>query len=170
MKSSCNIREAEATKIKDEDMEVLEDVDKEPAEKSEEALKKIFVQQENDERFFLLGSGLTEEEEKESNLSETGDQDVQTFNRKNSGGFKALNNEAEYEALIAGLKLAVTIEVDVVIVFYDSQLIVNQAIGEYAARDERMSTYVNKSNDQVEASNRVILDGIKKRLEAAKGK
>ena len=48
-------------------------------------------------------------------------------------GFKASNNEAEYEALIAGLKLATTMEADVVVVFYDSQLIVNQAIGEYAA-------------------------------------
>ena len=46
-------------------MEVLEDIDKEPAEKSEEALKKILVQDGDEERFFLLGSGLAEEEEKE---------------------------------------------------------------------------------------------------------
>ena len=48
-------------------------------------------------------------------------------------GFKASNNEAEYEALIAGLKLAATIEADEVTVFCDFQLIVNQATGEYAA-------------------------------------
>ncbi|XP_028073084.1 uncharacterized protein LOC114275267 [Camellia sinensis] len=59
-------------------------------------------------------------------------------------GFKASNNEAEYEALIAGLKLAVTMEADEVVVFFDSQLIVNQATGEYAARDERMIVYVKK--------------------------
>ena len=35
-------------------------------------------------------------------------------------GFKASNNEAEYEALIAGLKLTVAMEVDEVIVFCDS--------------------------------------------------
>lgn len=40
-------------------------------------------------------------------------------------GFKASNNEAEYEALIAGLKLAAAAEADEVIVFCDSQLIVN---------------------------------------------
>ena len=46
-------------------MEVLEDVGKEPAEKSEEALKNIHVQNGDEERFFLLGSGLAEEEDKE---------------------------------------------------------------------------------------------------------
>lgn len=46
-------------------MEVLKDVGKELAEKSEEALKKILVQEGDEERFFLLSSGLDEEEEKE---------------------------------------------------------------------------------------------------------
>ena len=35
-------------------------------------------------------------------------------------GFKALNNKAEYEALIAGLKLTAAIEVDKIMVFCDS--------------------------------------------------
>ena len=65
MKSTCNIREPEKAEIEDEDVEVLEDVDKEPAEKSEEALKKILVQDGDEERFFLRGSGLAEEEERE---------------------------------------------------------------------------------------------------------
>lgn len=47
-------------------------------------------------------------------------------------GFKASNNEAEYEALIGGLKLATAMEADEVVVFCDSQLIVNQAAGEYS--------------------------------------
>ena len=55
--------------------------------------------------------------------------------------FKASNNEAEYEALIVGLKLAAAVEADEVIVFCDSQLIVNQSIGEFVARDERMTAY-----------------------------
>ena len=59
-------------------------------------------------------------------------------------GFKASNNEAEYEALIAGLKLAVAAEADEVIVFCDSQLIVNQSTGEFVARDERMSAYAKE--------------------------
>jgi len=51
-------------------------------------------------------------------------------------GFKASNNEAEYETLITGLKLAATVQADEVIVFCDSQLIVNQTTSEFAARDE----------------------------------
>lgn len=47
-------------------------------------------------------------------------------------GFKALNNKAEYKVLIARLKLAATIENDEVVVFCDSQIIVNQATDEYA--------------------------------------
>ena len=59
-------------------------------------------------------------------------------------GFKASNNEAEYEALIAGLRLAVAAEADEVIIFCDSQLIVNQTTGEFATRDERMSAYAKE--------------------------
>lgn len=58
--------------------------------------------------------------------------------------FKASNNEVEYEALIKRLKLATTMEADEVVVFCDSQLIVNQAADEYATRDERMIAYVKE--------------------------
>ena len=58
--------------------------------------------------------------------------------------FKASNNDVEYEALIAELKLAAIMEADEVVVFCDSQLIVNQAIGEYAARDKTMIAYVKE--------------------------
>lgn len=59
-------------------------------------------------------------------------------------GFKALNNESEYETLIVGLKLAAVVEAEDVVVFCDSRLIVNQTIGEYIARDERMVAYVKE--------------------------
>lgn len=65
MKSTCSIQEPKRAEIEDEDVEVLKDVGKEPTEKSEEALKKILVQQGDEERFFLLGPGLAKEEEKE---------------------------------------------------------------------------------------------------------
>ncbi|XP_028056588.1 uncharacterized protein LOC114260634 [Camellia sinensis] len=64
-KSTYNVREAEIDEIEDEGMEVLDDVGKKPAHKSEEALKKILVQEDDGERFFFLGSGLAEEEERE---------------------------------------------------------------------------------------------------------
>ena len=51
MKTTCNIREPGKAEIEDEDIEVLDDVDKEPAKKSEETLKKILVQEGDEERF-----------------------------------------------------------------------------------------------------------------------
>ena len=43
MKTTCSIRKPKEAEIEDEDMEVLEDVGKEPTEKSEATLKKILV-------------------------------------------------------------------------------------------------------------------------------
>ena len=43
-------------------------------------------------------------------------------------GFRTSNNEAEYEALIAGLKLAKEIKVKSLEIFSDSQLVVCQII------------------------------------------
>ena len=48
-------------------------------------------------------------------------------------GFKASNNEVEYKALIAGLKLAKEIQVESLEICSDSQLVVCQIIDEYQA-------------------------------------
>lgn len=45
--------------------------------------------------------------------------------------FKACNNEAEYEALIAGLRLAKELMVEQIQIFNDSQLVVCQVNSEY---------------------------------------
>ncbi|KAK0598996.1 hypothetical protein LWI29_001360 [Acer saccharum] len=58
--------------------------------------------------------------------------------------FRATNNEAEYEALIAGLNLAKSLNVKSIKVLSDSQLVVRQMNGTYEARDRRMSAYLNK--------------------------
>ncbi|XP_073107254.1 uncharacterized protein [Elaeis guineensis] len=55
--------------------------------------------------------------------------------------FKASNNQAEYEALVAGLKLALELEVDRLKVFSDSQLVVGQIKGEFEARDPTLVKY-----------------------------
>jgi ribonuclease HI len=55
--------------------------------------------------------------------------------------FPATNNEAEYEALLAGLRAAARLQVEDLHVFCDSQLIVNQVNGDYEARDPRMLKY-----------------------------
>ncbi|CAA7034283.1 unnamed protein product [Microthlaspi erraticum] len=56
--------------------------------------------------------------------------------------FRASNNEAEYEALIAGLRLALGINIQEIRAFCDSQLVANQFSGEYATKDERMEKYL----------------------------
>ncbi|GAV62004.1 RVT_3 domain-containing protein, partial [Cephalotus follicularis] len=56
-------------------------------------------------------------------------------------GFKATNNEAEWEALIAGLTMAKYLEVQKLEASSDSQLIVGLASGEYEAREDTKAKY-----------------------------
>ena len=56
-------------------------------------------------------------------------------------GFPASNNEAEYEALLAGLKSAIQMKAAELMVYSDSQLVVNQVAGIYEAKDDRMTKY-----------------------------
>ncbi|XP_059638536.1 uncharacterized protein LOC132280798 [Cornus florida] len=64
-----------------------------------------------------------------------------------SFGFKATNNEAEYEALLASLRMAKALEVERLIAYTDSQLIIGQVQREYEAKDEKMKTYLHKIED-----------------------
>ena len=53
-------------------------------------------------------------------------------------GFKATNNEAEYEALIVGLNLAKEMKVESLEIYSNSQLVVCYITDEYQARGEKM--------------------------------
>ena len=70
--------------------------------------------------------------------SPTGELIRQSF----SFGFPALNNESEYESLIAGLRLAKTVKVKRVSAYCDSQLVASQYSGDYDARNDRMGAYL----------------------------
>ncbi|CAL2229367.1 unnamed protein product [Prunus armeniaca] len=59
-------------------------------------------------------------------------------------GFSASNNEAEYEALLAGLLLAKELSIMRLAIYSDSQLIKNQASGEYMTKHPRMVQYLDK--------------------------
>ena len=59
-------------------------------------------------------------------------------------GFQASNNEAEYEAVIAGLSLSHSMEVDQLEVCSDSQLVVKQIEDTYEAKGEKMILYLKK--------------------------
>ena len=56
-------------------------------------------------------------------------------------GFPASNNEAEYEALFADLKSALQMQASELMVYSDSQLVVNQVAGIYEAKDNRRAKY-----------------------------
>ncbi|XP_074377483.1 uncharacterized protein LOC141719006 [Apium graveolens] len=60
-------------------------------------------------------------------------------------GFKATNNDAEYEALIAGLKLALEMKVENLNVFSDSMLVAGHIKGGFQARGPRTDLYMRNA-------------------------
>nr|GEV44048.1 reverse transcriptase domain-containing protein [Tanacetum cinerariifolium] len=56
--------------------------------------------------------------------------------------FTASNNEAEYEALVAGLRIAVRMRVKDVQVSVDSKLVANQVLGTYVSKEDNMVKYL----------------------------
>ena len=57
-------------------------------------------------------------------------------------GFRASNNEVEYEALLAGLRTVLGMAAQDVEVYSYSQLVVSQVQGNFEARDSRMKEYL----------------------------
>ena len=57
--------------------------------------------------------------------------------------FKASNNEAEYEALLAGLRAVLHLGAKDVEIYSDSRLVVYQITGDFEARDSRMKAYLS---------------------------
>ncbi|XP_070029854.1 uncharacterized protein [Nicotiana sylvestris] len=58
--------------------------------------------------------------------------------------FRLTNNEAEYEAMIAGLELAKSLGAEVVEAKCDSLLVVNQVNKSFEVREDRMQKYLDK--------------------------
>ncbi|XP_024162229.1 uncharacterized protein LOC112169436 [Rosa chinensis] len=67
--------------------------------------------------------------------------DEQVYEYAVKFAFKASNNAAEYEALIAGLQIARELGVPHLSIFSDSQLVVNQVSGNFEAKEPHMSSY-----------------------------
>ncbi|KAL5577628.1 hypothetical protein UlMin_019327 [Ulmus minor] len=61
--------------------------------------------------------------------------------------FKATNNQAEYEALLVGLRLAKEVSARHLLIYSDSQVIVNQVNSEYQAKGEKMASYLEKAKE-----------------------
>ena len=59
-------------------------------------------------------------------------------------GFPKTNNEAEYEALVAGLDLAKAARAENIIVHFDSQVVTSQINGDYECKNDRMKRYLEE--------------------------
>ncbi|XP_075483574.1 uncharacterized protein LOC142523725 [Primulina tabacum] len=55
---------------------------------------------------------------------------------------RVTNNEAEYEAVLAGIRAAREVGASRIILYSDSQLITQQIKGAYEAKDDRMLKYL----------------------------
>ena len=77
-------------------------------------------------------------------------------------GFPASNNEAEYEAILSGLDLALAISVSRIRVYSDSQLMVRHVQKEYKAKDERMSRYLTKVRNTLQRFTEWTIEKIKR--------
>ena len=58
--------------------------------------------------------------------------------------FPTTNNEAEYEALVAGLDLVKVARTTSVVVYCDSQVVTSQVNGDYECKGERMKKYLEQ--------------------------
>ena len=60
--------------------------------------------------------------------------------------FSITNNEAEYEALLAGLRIARALGAEKVVLKSDSQLVIGQVRGDFEAKETRMQKYLKLVN------------------------
>ena len=62
-------------------------------------------------------------------------------------GFPTTNNEAEYEALIAGLDLAKAAGAANMVMYCDSQVVTSQVNGDYECKNEWIKKYFEQVKD-----------------------
>ncbi|XP_065045942.1 uncharacterized protein LOC135677511 [Musa acuminata AAA Group] len=68
--------------------------------------------------------------------------DGRSFERSLRFGFRATNNEAEYEALLTELRLALEMQVNAIHILTDSQLVAEQLSGRYEAREPTTAKFL----------------------------
>lgn len=94
--------------------------------------------------------------------------------------FKATNNQAEYEALLAGLTLARNLQVQKIAVYSDSQLVVRQTTGDYSTKDTNLNKYQelvqamlsqfeNYTLEQIDRADNAMADMLSKLTQGEKG-
>ncbi|KAJ9535562.1 hypothetical protein OSB04_un001302 [Centaurea solstitialis] len=78
--------------------------------------------------------------------------------------FKTTNNEAKYEALIAGLDMAYNLGARWLHVRSDSLLVVNQINGEFQAKDSKMVSYLKIAKDKIARFDKFSIEQIPRDL------
>jgi ribonuclease HI len=71
--------------------------------------------------------------------------------------FTATNNEAEYEALLAGLRIAIQMGVRNLEANVDARLVANHVLGEYEAKDDHMIQYLDKTKSLIKNFDRFTI-------------
>ena len=74
--------------------------------------------------------------------------------------FPASNNEAEYEVILSGVGLAITLNASKVKIHSDSQLVVGQILKEYETKDERMAKYLLKVQESLSRLGEWVIEKI----------
>ncbi|GJU61954.1 reverse transcriptase domain-containing protein [Tanacetum coccineum] len=74
--------------------------------------------------------------------------------------FKNTNNEAEYEALLAGLRVTEEMEIKNLAIYIDSQLVFNQVKGLFKARKPAIKQYLEKSKEILKSFNTYSIEHI----------
>ncbi|XP_076913495.1 uncharacterized protein LOC143572149 [Bidens hawaiensis] len=114
-----------------------------PQEKEEECKKEIEapVDQKQDEVWKMFTDGASNDEGTGAGLKIT-NPEGQHFTYALRLEFKSTNNEAEYEALLAGLRITKKLGARHLEAHVDSMLVANQIEGSYDAKDNKMALYL----------------------------
>ncbi|RVW23544.1 hypothetical protein CK203_091507 [Vitis vinifera] len=84
-----------------------------------------------------------------------------TFGASHPTGILASNNEAEYEAILSGLDLALALSVSKLRIYSDSQLVVRHVQKEYEAKDAHMARYLAKVRNTLQQFTEWTIEKIK---------
>jgi ribonuclease HI len=74
--------------------------------------------------------------------------------------FPTTNNQAEYEALLAGLQTAKDIGAQNLVIKTDSQLVANQVNGTFKVHEDTLKTYLQRVNDMISSFAQVMVEHI----------
>ncbi|GJX95406.1 putative reverse transcriptase domain-containing protein [Tanacetum coccineum] len=76
--------------------------------------------------------------------------------------FETTNNEAEYEALLAGIRIAANLKFEDYSIFVDSELVANQVKGLFEARQPMIKQYLEKTKELLRSFNSYTMKHVRR--------